>query len=216
MHPGVPDTSPAQAGWGVQPAQPHYVTRSHAHWLLVPGGPDAAASGVNPFLSIPRAPWVAQRDLRGAERRRWCLCGQGVPSGHRCSDSMSVGHPPRAKSSCFVLPARASALNPVFAKAAQVFGDERLSEGLGCTGGQSQPGRPSPTAAVRLHKLLAGARICAGRVDVSLPASNFFFLEMCFFQPLTWGRHEAEWQAGPPGWTAAAGSPSWSHLGPWG
>lgn len=32
----------------------HYITCSHTHWLLVPGGQDTAASSINPFLSIPK------------------------------------------------------------------------------------------------------------------------------------------------------------------
>lgn len=55
-------------------AQPHYVSCSHPHWLLVPGGQDDAASSINPS----RAPGVAQRDLGGAERRpQRCLCSRG-------------------------------------------------------------------------------------------------------------------------------------------
>lgn len=58
-----------QQGWGAQPAAAtqHYVTWSHIHWLLVPGGQDTAASSVNPFLSIPSATRVTERDLHGAE-----------------------------------------------------------------------------------------------------------------------------------------------------
>lgn len=60
-------------------AQPHYVSCSHPHWLLVPGGQDDAASSINPS----RAPGVAQRDLGGAERRpQRCLCSRGGTSGH--------------------------------------------------------------------------------------------------------------------------------------
>lgn len=56
-HAGSLTYHPRQEGWEVQAAQPprHYVTWSCTHWLLVPGGQDAAASSINPFLNIPSA-----------------------------------------------------------------------------------------------------------------------------------------------------------------
>lgn len=119
----------------MQPAR-HYVTQSRTHWLPVPGGQDTAASGINPFLSIPSGAWVTQRDLHGAEH--WppafgqsggAFWGRVVLLQELGGSSWGQIQPLCSPETAARSRTRASELNQVFTTCVG-FGDGRFMEGL--------------------------------------------------------------------------------------
>lgn len=180
-----------------QPAR-HYVTPSHTHWLLVPRGQDTAANSVNPFLSIPRATWVTQRDLHGAEHWPsmsaqsggafwvWVLLLQELVGSFQGQIQLLCS-PRTAERSQM----RALELNQVFITCV-CFWDKQFTEGLGYIRGWCQPSHPSyPSAVVVMNRVVAlGCLLQHGCAQEGLMLRylhQLLLLEMCLLQPLTQG-----------------------------